>query len=221
MPNESHFKEPDQAKKDLEDVLNVVMNQLKQLSVQWKLFCQLFDSGGQNIKILNSSGSAVFALLQRLIIDDVMLSLYKLTDSEAPRHAKSENASGNAKSENASIKNVVAKAKSFLTVQTNSTVSALIVEMDGYVKNVRTHRNKSLAHADLKHALKVCSLPPVTYDELEKAMKVVKEIVSKVASEACGWTVPVTYNVIIPFGRGGDSLLNILKLGHCGAAKGQ
>lgn len=195
------------ASPDLESALNAVNGQVIQLSLRWKIFCQLFDSGPENIELLNKSGRNVFSLFQRLVLDDVMISLSRLTDPEKSLG-----------SENASIRNVVAKAKACLSAATIAEVEALVSELDNHVLNVRKHRNKALAHADLGHALNVSALPCVTYDELEKAMKTLQEIVSRVASEAFRWTTH--YDRTIQYGCGGDSLLKVLKRGHSDQAKG-
>ena len=188
---------------DLEKAINAVNNQLIQISYRWKIFRQLFDSGQENIDLLNKSGSNVFELMQRLILDDVMMTLSRLTDREK--------SSGG---ENASIKNVVVKARASLSPTTNDDIGDLVIELDTQVTNVRKHRNKVLAHADMTHAMNVSLLPPVTYDELEKALKLLQEILSKVTLEAFKLTIPVDYNVIIPFGCGGKSLLSALKRAH-------
>src|SRR5690606_404225 len=102
------------------------------------------------------------------------------------------------KNENASIKSVVVKAAPSLSAATRAQIDDLISALDRHVKNVRTHRDKALAHSDLSHALKVAVLPSVTYDELESAMCTLQEIVRKIASEVFGWTTH--YDVIVPFG---------------------
>lgn len=186
---------------DLEDILTAVNNQVVQLSYRWKIFCQLFDSGPDNIELLNKSGSNVFGLFQRLALDDAIISLSRLTD-----RARSF---GN---ENASVRTLLQKAKNRLKQDTITEVEDLINELDNYVRDLRKYRNKALAHADLGHALNATALPPVTYDQLENAMKTVQAIVTKVGSEACRSTTH--YDPIIPYGRGGDSLLEILKYSH-------
>ena len=165
------------ASRDLERVLNAVNDQVIQLSFRWKIFCQLFDSGPENVELLNKSGSNVFGLFQRLILDDVMISLSRLTDPDK--------SFGN---DNASVRNIVTKAKACLPAATIAEVETLVSELDKHVLNIRKHRNKALAHADLGHALNVSALPAVTYDELEKAMKILQEIVNVVALEAFRWT---------------------------------
>jgi|SRR3989344_408811 len=189
------------ATSELEDLLNVVNNQVIQLAYRWKIFGQLFDSGPENIELLNKSGSNVFALFQRLVLDEVMIALSRLTDPEK--------SAGN---ENASVRNLRAKANACLETKTIAEVDALIGELDDHVRNLRKHRNKVLAHADLGHALNVSALPPVTYDEIEKAMEALQTIVSKVALESFRWTTH--YDSIILYGSGGDSLLEVLRHAH-------
>ncbi len=186
----------------LESVLTVVSREVTQLSFRWKIYCQLFDSGALNLAILNDSGSEVFALLQRLILDDVMSSLSRLTDSGRDR-----------KNENASIRNVVEKARTRLSATTVVEIDALIQELDKHVMNTRTYRHKALAHNDLEHALGIATLPTVTYDELKNGMKTLQEIINKLQLELHDLTID--YDVIIQGGTGGDSLLEILKRGHC------
>jgi AbiU2 len=189
------------ASSELESVLEAVHNQLIELSLRWKIFCQLFDRGPENIELLNKSGSDVFGLFQRLVLDDTILSIGRLTDPEKT-----------SKFENASIKNLVAKAKAHLSTAAMNNVEVLVAKLKDQVGNARAYRDKALAHMDLYHASNKSALPPLTYDELENAMKTLREIVSKVASEACQQTIP--HEVIIRFGRGGDYLLEILKRGH-------
>lgn len=188
---------------EMENALDVVNAQVAQLLFRWKLYGQLFNSGSGNIELLNKSGSNVFRLLQILILQDVMMSLSKLTDrAKTGPH------------ENASIKNVVAKASAALPVATKDEVDALITKLEGHVQNVRVHRDKCLAHADLTHTLQASALPSVTYDELEMAMRTLQEIIAKVAFETCRWVIPTNNSVTIPFGTGGDALLRVLERGH-------
>jgi len=186
---------------DLENVLKAVNDQVILLSYRWKIFCQLFDSGQDNIDVLNKSGSNVFELFQRLALDDVMISLSKLTDPE-----------GVGDKENASVRNLLAKASAHLKLESNAEIEALMAKLDGHVENLRKHRHKVLAHADLRHALTACALPAVTYDDLENAMATLQSIISKIASEVYGWTTH--YSPTIPYGCGGDTLLAVLTRGH-------
>ena len=189
------------ANSEFDSALDLVFEHGLQMSYRWKIFCQLFDSGPENISALNERGGNVFELLQRLILDDLMLSLSRLTDPAV-----------SGKNKNASLRNFLEKAKPRLSGAVIAEVESLQSKLDGLVRNVRVHRDKSLAHSDLNHASKVSALPIVTYDELELAMKYVKEIIIKVAWEA--GRSRLRFDIIIPFGCDGYSLIKVLKLGH-------
>ena len=73
------------------ELLGAIEREFTQLGYRWAMFLQLFDSGQDNVDLLNKSGSNVFELLQKLIIDDVMMSLCRLTDP--PKSMGYENAS--------------------------------------------------------------------------------------------------------------------------------
>jgi len=189
------------AKSEIENILDPVNQQVIQLSYRWKIFLQLFDSGKESIELLNKSGANVFELFQYLVIDDAMISLSKLTDPNKSR--------GN---ENASISNLINKSKDSLSEKTFGEVEALEKELKVHVRNIRVLRNKILAHSDLEHKKSATTLPSVSYDNIENAIDILQAIVSKIASEACGWTTH--YDSIIPYGCGGDTLLEILRLGN-------
>src|SRR4030042_5336764 len=72
-------------------ILQAIEDEFILLKYHWKIFCQLYGSGPENIELLNKSGSNVFQLLQKLIIDDAMLKLCRLTDP--PKSAGKETAS--------------------------------------------------------------------------------------------------------------------------------
>lgn len=66
---------------ELEGLANTINDAVVQFSYRWQIFHQLYDSGTESIEAMNRRGSNVFQLLQKLIIDDVTLSLARLTDS--------------------------------------------------------------------------------------------------------------------------------------------
>jgi len=66
---------------ELEELANTINDAIVQFSYRWQIFRQLYDSGTESIEAMNCRGSNVFQLLQKLIIDDVTLSLARLTDS--------------------------------------------------------------------------------------------------------------------------------------------
>ena len=187
----------------LESVFECVNRSVIQLNLRWKIFCQLFDSGSESIALLNASGAEVFCLFQRLALDDIIMTLSRLTDPSENGRNKSD--------ENANIKYLLQKAVN-LDQDTSAELHASLARIEEYVKDMRVHRNKALAHADLRHTLQPDGLPQLCYDDLEEAMKECRELMSKLGKSLFARTC--SYEVIIAYGRSGSDLLSHLRMAH-------
>lgn len=185
----------------LEDVFEAVSKEMYQLTHRWNVNLQLFDSGDDNLKLLNNSGSAVFNLLQKLLIQDAILTISRLTDP-----------SGAGDRENASIENLLVRAKGTLTSIEYEKYEERREHIYTRVQDLVRHRNKAIAHSDLQHALNKKELPPLFYDDIESAMKELCTFMSDIARAL--FARSIKYNVTIPFGHGGDALLRILAVAH-------
>lgn len=188
----------------LESVFECVNDSVIQISFRWKIYCQLFDSGSDNIALLNASGAEVFKLFQRLALDDLMLALSRLTDPAYSGRNKSD--------ENASIKYLLQEAAASLDQNTLAQLHGSFERLENYVRDVRVHRNKALAHPDLHHLLQPDALPRVLYDDLEGAMKECRYLMSTLGKSLFARTC--SYDLIIPFGRSGVDLLSLLRKAH-------
>lgn len=171
---------------------------VQQVFVRWKIYGQLFDSGEENVALLNSSGSYVFFLLQRLLLDDTILALSRLTDPPTT-----------AGRENASIRYLVQAAVPTLAPEVAAEVNASLAELETHVANARTHRNKAVAHADLQHAVGKAALPDISYAELEGAMTALTNLMLRLGSPSIRRVGG--YEPIIAFGTDGTTLLAKLR----------
>lgn len=183
------------------ELLDAIEREFTQLGYRWAMFRQLFDSGQDNIDLLNKSGSNVFQLLQKLIIDDVMMSLCRLTDPPT-----------SAGSENASLKNLVGKLREELSLESTKKIDAKLFELSEHLEKVKVLRNKALSHTDLTHALNTELLPRPTYDELEGAMDAATSILDEITGKV--FDCSIVYIPHIPFGRDGNKLLSVLATAH-------
>lgn len=183
------------------DLLNAIEREFIQLRYRWGLFCQLFDSGQANVDLLNKSGSNVFQLFQKLVIDDVMMALCRLSDPN--------NSMGH---ENASVRNLFKRDKENLSEETNKEIDARLLELDEHMKKISTLRNKALSHTDFEHALNTELLPRPTYDELEKSIDAIRSILSKLTDELYDYST--SYVPLMPIGHDGNKLLHVLTKTH-------
>jgi hypothetical protein len=186
----------------LEQIFEYVNQSVVQLSFRWKIYCELFDSGPDNIAVLNASGAEVFCLFQKLALDDAILALSRLTDP----------ASCGKNKDNANINYLLKNAAPSLAQDINTELQAIFECLEKHVQNLSVHRDKALAHTDLQHALQLETLPPVLYDELESAMKECRNLMSKLGQSL--FTRTYCYEVTIPFGRSGSDLLAHLRRSH-------
>lgn len=186
---------------ELEELANTINDAVVQISYRWQIFRQLYDSGTESIEAMNRRGSNVFQLLQKLIIDDVTLSLARLTDSAT--------VGGNA---NASLPYLLSKSSPYLEQNDFARLDGLLDQLISNVSTIRGHRNKALAHSDLKLVLRPDRLPPLTDGELESAMETCRSIMADLTSLL--FARSTDYDVLIPYGCDGVTLIEVLKAGN-------
>jgi hypothetical protein len=183
------------------ELLNALERELIQIGYRWKIFCQLFDSGQKNVDLLNKSGSNVFQLLQKLLIDDLMMGLCRLADP-----AKSMG------HENASLRNLVEKLDTYLADDSKRKIATELEELTKHLNKVTTLRNKAMSHTDLAHALDTSLLPRPTYDELEGALAAAKNVMKEITGRLYDYSSD--YVPHLPAGCDGEKLLRVLAKAH-------
>jgi len=186
---------------DCRELLEAIEREFTQIGYRWVIFCQLFDSGEENVDLLNKSGSNVFQLLQYLILDDVMMSFCRLTDS--PRSMGSENVS---------FRNLIEKLQGRLSAASQAKIDAKLIELTKHLEKVRVLRNKTLSHSDLTHALNATLLPRPTYNELEGAIEAATSILNEITGTVFNYSSD--YMPHVPFGCDGKKLISVLAKAH-------
>ena len=183
------------------ELLAAIEREFIQLGYRWAVFCQLFDSGQDNVDLLNKSGSNVFQLLQKLLIDDLMMSLCRLSDP--PKSMGYENAS---------LKNLTEKLAEHLPPESGTKINAKFAELKQHLEKITILRNKALSHTDLTHAVNTELLPRPTYDELEGAIDTITSILNELTGKVFDYSSD--YVPHLPFGHDGNKLLNVLAKAH-------
>ena len=188
-----------------ESVFEAVDGQVRQVHARYEIYNQLFNSGDKNIDLLNASGSFVFHVFQRLLLDDMLLTLSRLTDLQ-----------GKTGQENASIKYLVAIAGPHLSAESTDAATAALSRLDMHVSNIRVHRNKAIAHLDLAHTIGAATLPDIGFSEIEGAIQVLTEIMIRLGNSNV--RRDGGYGPIMAFGTDGNLLLARLRsAGRTGA----
>ena len=174
------------------------------LFYRWKIYGQLFGSGGDNLNLLNQSGSNVFALLQNLIMDDVFLTLCRLTDPVQTSGHK-----------NLSLRYLLGKIGATLPDTLRKDLKRKLARLDKTNKNIRDHRRRRIAHLDLRYATEAEALPPVMQGDLDDSLQVLESIMRDLHlvlfNASTAYKEPA-----IAYGCDGDYLLRVLREAHEG-----
>jgi hypothetical protein len=175
------------------------------LFYRWKIYRQLFDSGADNLKLLNQSGSNVFALLHNLIMDDVFLTLCRLTDPVKT----------NGKT-NLSLRYFLGKASTLLTDELRKDLKRKFTRLDKLTNSVRDHRKRRIAHLDLRYASEIEALPPVMHRDLDDSLKLLNSVMRDL--HVALFNADTNYQKpAIAYGCDGDYLLRVLRDAHAPA----
>lgn len=176
--------------------------EVAQLFYRWKICHQLFSSGKENLNLLNQSGSNVFALLHGLIIENVFLTLSRLTDPERIRSH-----------ENLGIRSLLARLETTLDDKVRNSLRGQLTKLEAATETLRSHRNKRIAHLDLNNVIKLEPLPSVEYGDLENALELLESIMRDL--RLLVWDADTDYrNQSIAYGCDGEYLLCVLRQVH-------
>lgn len=182
-------------------LFDAIENELVDLFGRWKIHDQLFDSGEENLALLNASGSNVFYLLQGLLVENAFLTLSRLTDPERT-----------GKNENASFPMLLEGIAPYLGNAENIDLKRRLEVLQDALKNIREHRHKRIAHRDLATATGTHSLPPIPYGEVDDAIDLTKALMIGVRQHLRKGDTD--YDPHLPFGLDGQKLLSVLRRGH-------
>lgn len=147
----------------------------------------------------------MFVLLQTLVIETTYLTLSRLTDPESTGGHQ-----------NLSIRNLLGKIEANLNDKLLKDLRSKLGKLEAMSRNLRKHRNKRIAHLDLDHAIKVKSLPSVTYGDLGDALELVRSIMQDIWLAL--FDASVWYDPHIAYGCDGEYLLRILR-DACGQSR--
>ena len=188
-------------------IFSALDKQIIEFYHRWKIYEQLFGSGQENIDLLNKSGSNVFFLFQKMVLDDIFLILSRITDPAQQ-----------GKNENASLYNLVNRIENQIPNSYDLKLRKQLGELKKVCQNITVHRRKRLAHADINHALKATAewLPPVTFGEIEDALSRVRKLMGDIMLLIFESSTSLYsgYDIPMPSGHDGEKLLSLLREAH-------
>lgn len=141
------------------EIYNELQSEVTWLHGRWICYRQLFAHSPKRIELLNESASAFFYIIQEVLLDEVQVSLSKLTDPAT-----------SGKHENLSLEQLQKRIEASADKALAEICRALLNKLHTQCEHFRTRRHKKLAHIDLDVALSVQTLPEVSRHMIEDAL---------------------------------------------------
>ena len=195
----------------IRDIFNKLRNEVTSLHARWKIYRQIFAHSDKRIALLNKCAPTFFFVIHGVFIDEIQLSLSRLTDSART-----------GKYEHLSLAQLQERVKSLGHDGLSSTLSDILVEIygirnsqdkPGKRKAIWTPRCKRLAHFDLDTSLNpdVDPLPGVSRQMIEDMLALVRKYMNTIEGYYCQSQYLYHDPIIGP--HDGEALVAILKWG--------
>ena len=153
------------------EVYDELRSEATWLHGRWICYRQLFAHSPKRIELLKESAATFFFIIQDVLLDEVQLSLSKLTD-----RAKVAN------HENLSLEQLQARLEAFADPALSETCRALLDKLHLLCKPFRERRHKKLAHLDLAIALCTTAqpLPGVSRQMIDDALAALRDYLNAI-----------------------------------------
>jgi len=188
---------------EIREVYKPLEQEIVWLHVKWQLYRQLFGTDEERIELLNDIAPLLFRVCQEVLLDDVIISISRLTDQ--PR-------TGNRHStrESLSLRRLVVLIDPGQHPQLRPAVQQKWKKVDSLCKPFRLHRHRRVAHTDLE-TIKATGdlLPGISRLMIEDALESIRELMNAICEHFDKATN--TYMLAPPAGIDGDVLIEHLK----------
>ena len=181
---------------EFNEVFERIKELLTHLNIRWIIYLQMYGANAYRVELLNNTASNAFYEFQWLVMDNMILSLSKLTDSAKMR--------GNW---NLSLPYLHEEIINLKEVQLSEELGDIIEELNSSVENFRKIRNKRIAHNDLAVAIDDNSpLPGVSRADITRALELIMDFLNKI--ELHYFDSTTRYDMtILPLNNDGRALL--------------
>jgi len=171
---------------ELAEVFDALDHRLTWAHVRWVLYRQLYATSDRRIELLNDTAASFFAVLQRVLFNDVVLELARLTD----------------KLKSAGKANLTIRSLPALVPdpQLLPDVTRLVDAAVDSCAAIRDRRNRQLAHDDLALALATADDPleGISRADIETALRAIREVLNYVQLHFLGSTTGYEYVLTAP-----------------------
>ena len=182
---------------ELKEAFEKAQQELTHLYYRWIMFVQMFGGNAHRIDVINRTSSNLLMEFHWLVLDNMVLSLSKLTDPAGMR--------GNS---NLSLPYLIDEIEKTDKKDIVPELKATLEELNAAVEHFRKIRNKRIAHNDLAVVLggDESTLPGVSRADVNNALKLTGDFLNKI--EVTFFNSTTGYDLtILPLTNDGRSLI--------------
>ena len=152
------------------EIYDLLKTEVTWMHGRWKVYRQLFGTSEQRVQLLNAAASNFFYFVQDVLIDDVQVTLSKITDPPRSRQY-----------ENLSLTLLQERIDEVAEPEFAQELSQILMEAKSACEPFRMRRNKKLAHLDLETARAIENpLPGISREMVEKALLQVRTYLNRI-----------------------------------------
>jgi len=147
---------------------NAVWQSVAWLTAKWETFNELYGVSPEQITILNRTAPVFFSVIQRVLFDDVLLHMSRLTDN--PRIRQYDNLT-------------ITRITEMMPGESKAALAQQLEEAKEPFLRVRRIRDKRIAHASPDHALERSADPieELSRSEVREALERLQKLLSSVS----------------------------------------
>jgi hypothetical protein len=169
----------------IRDVFEQLKNEITSLHARWKIYRQLFAHSDERIRLLNTCAPTFFFFIHGVLIDEIQLSLGKLTDPART-----------GRFDNLSLKQLQKQVDDLGDQRLSTKLRDILLELCGDRNNpdtpgkceaIKTRRDKRIAHLDLNSSIQLGGdpLPGISRQMIEDALGLVRKYMNTIEDHYC------------------------------------
>jgi hypothetical protein len=177
-----------QLPKNIAEIYEPLRDEVLVLHVKREIYRQLYNSGKEVIKLLNFSAPSFFVMYRDILINDMLMTMRRLTDRGESRSNQNRK-----ERDNLSLKYLVSRFNGAKDSTFRDDLNKLMKKAEETADFARRITNRRIAHNDLRTKLKVDPLSPFYMKMIDEVLHSIENILNKVISH---WGhSPVIYEV--------------------------
>ena len=183
---------------ELREIYFAIRAEMLELNARWIVFKQLFATGQERIGLFNSAAPSFFSMVHDSMRDGIFLSIVRLTEKRR---------------DTLSLAQLLTQTQHVLESDATEALKAMLGSIEKERDAMKTWRNKSGAHNDLRTVVQphVHPLPKIMFDSVGTVLSLLNDFLNNI-EQHFGYSHTDFANVIIS--GDGEAIVRCLEHAH-------